>query len=223
MGDTKTRDAITQGRTLHPQQRRCASTVHNVLKPARDNRKLGKGRWLKGPFKGMPLYSLTLEERATCDSSCPLREVCYGNNMPFAHRFSVNPQLFAALDAELSALARKHPDGFTLRLHTLGDFNSVAYVRYWYWWLGNQPALHIHGFTHRKGAIRRALDAVAQEFPDRFVIRQSDSEPSDARLVANLNDARFPTCPVETNKAKSCLACGLCPNPNVKGVSWLIH
>ena len=40
-----------------------------------------KGRW-----RGYPVFTLTLEERATCPSYCEQWDECYGNNMPFGAR-----------------------------------------------------------------------------------------------------------------------------------------
>lgn len=210
--------------TKYPKMRRNAADCARVLMPAANNRKFGRRKaWAKGPHKGMPLYSLTLEEKATCDSSCPLRAVCYGQNMPFAYRFNVNAALYAKLDDELSVLARKHPQGVSVRLHVLGDFPSLVYVRFWSEMLAKYPTLHVWGYTHRRGEIRGLIDRTSELFGDRFVIRQSDAEPNESRPVANANDARFVTCPAQTGKTASCLTCGLCPNPNITGVSWLIH
>src|SRR3990167_9551526 len=99
--------AITLGRTQFLDTPSGYSAVRivsdtNVLKRSIDNAKLGKLReWRAGAFKGMPLYSLTLEERATCERSCNAWSVCYGNNMPFAHRFDVLADGGLALMARL--------------------------------------------------------------------------------------------------------------------------
>ena len=65
-----------------------APSEFNVLKKGSSNKKLGfkvtSKKWL-----GSRLFSLTLTERATCPTSCHHWEDCYGNNMPFAHRFDV--------------------------------------------------------------------------------------------------------------------------------------
>ena len=64
-----------------------ATYKHKVLKPS-TNKKLGK-RVTKGRYAGFPMYTLTLEERATCPSACEHWADCYGNNMPFGHRFEI--------------------------------------------------------------------------------------------------------------------------------------
>ena len=58
----------------------------SMLKRGEQNKKLGD-KITKGAWKGMTMYSLTLEERATCPSDCQQWDNCYGDNMPFAHRF----------------------------------------------------------------------------------------------------------------------------------------
>jgi len=218
-------EAIDLNQTAFPNTLRFATDVANVLK-AGNNDKLGKNRtrFTRGPFRGMPLYSLTLEERATCDSECPLYEKCYGNHMPFAHRFIVNPGLLAAIEREVSILNVRYPKGFVVRLHVLGDFNSVAYVMFWQRLLGNYSALRVYGYTHQRWAIKAAINSTYRLYPDRFVIYQSDAkEGTTIRPRANTNDPSLPTCPNQTGKVKSCLDCGLCCNSRIRGVSWQIH
>lgn len=223
----KTEQAVSEGRTVYVYARRDAQTTRPILKPASHNRKLSDergGRWRKGPWIGMPLYSLTLEERATCDSACPMRAICYGNNTPFAHRFEANDALMIGLASELDVLARRYPNGFSVRLHVLGDFFSRAYVYWWWQQLARHPMLRVYGFTHRQHGIKSAIDETREAYPNRFVIRQSDATPSgQTGGVANVNDSRFPTCPVQSGKVRSCLDCGLCPNTNIIGISWQIH
>ena len=110
------------------------------------NDKLGK-KVRKGHFKGFPIYTLTLEERATCPKSCVHWLDCYGNNMRYAYRYQSGSALEAMLETELAELQRKHPQGFLVRLHILGDFYSVSYVAKWASWLGKFPALHVYGYT----------------------------------------------------------------------------
>jgi hypothetical protein len=81
---------------------------------------------------GMPIYTLTLEERATCPTSCGHWRSCYGNSMHFAHRIDHRSPGFATLlAANVKRLGVEHPHGFVVRLHVLGDFYSVAYVDLW--------------------------------------------------------------------------------------------
>ena len=62
---------------------------HKLLKQS-NNSKLGKVVG-KGAFVKKPLYSLSLVEREMgCPKSCHHWDSCYGNNMPFAHRFKTD-------------------------------------------------------------------------------------------------------------------------------------
>lgn len=226
-------DAIERGRTQYLGNAVKAVTSDvNLLKRSMNNGKLGKLReWRAGAFKGMPLYSLTLEERATCERSCNAWEVCYGNNMPFAHRFDVTSDgglaLMLRLQAELDKLDSKHPGGYSIRLHILGDFFSIEYVDFWREQLATRSALHVYGYTHRQGAIKARIDEVWREYQARFAIMQSDGDASDTRPIALLETSAgadtLPTCPEQSGKAKGCLDCGLCTNPNVRGVRFLLH
>lgn len=227
--------AIEQGKSQYQQGIKLidvAASV-NVLKRSIANDKLGKRKvWRAGSYKGMPLYSLTLEERATCASTCQAWDVCYGNNMPFAHRFDVTQDgglaLMMRLTVELDKLDKMHTDGYSIRLHILGDFFSVAYVDFWREQLAVRPRLNVYGYTHRLGEIRSAIDSVWREYGARFNIFQSDGDGrAEIRPVAmietTLGADSLPTCPEQTGKAKGCLDCGLCTLPNVKGVKFLIH
>ncbi len=76
-----------------------------IFKRSTDNKKFGKlTTWRAGSFKGMPLYSLTLEERATCPKDCKMYVPCYGNNMPFATRFKQGFELESRIADELFIL-----------------------------------------------------------------------------------------------------------------------
>ena len=202
----------------------------NVLKPASNNKKLGNGVWQKGPFKGMPLYSLTLEERATCETSCPVWDKCYGSSMPFASRFDVSldagKSLMGVLGNELDILDNKHPR-YSVRLHILGDFFSHRYVAFWQHALRTHPGLHIYGYTHRTGAIGVAIDRVFIKFPGRFNILQSDPIQETVRPVALMEFTPgadlLIKCPEQTGKTESCLTCGLCTSPAFRGVTFIEH
>ena len=100
-----------------------------VIKPGSNNKKLGFNITSK-KWKGKKLYSLTLVERETCPISCHHWDDCYGNNMPFAHRFSTEG-LEKNLEREIETLINKHPHGIVIRLHVLGDFYEVGYVQFW--------------------------------------------------------------------------------------------
>jgi len=208
-----------------------------LLKPSWANNKLHGNRktWRAGAFKGLPLYSLTLEERATCPDGCPVWDYCYGNNMPFATRFDVmadgGEELMRLLSDELDGLDKKHPDGYSLRLHILGDFFSVEYVSFWLAQLAWRPGLHIFGYTHRdpvSDPVGEAIEAGFLEHGHRFNILQSEGlRATTVRPVAlqatTEGAADLPICPAETGKVAGCLDCGLCTLPYVKGVRFLRH
>ena len=157
---------------------RNVKTPHErMLMPGRKNVKLGHRVNVK-MWKGLLLYQFSLEERATCPTTCQQWETCYGNNMPFAHRFDHQSKDFnACLEASVAELARKHPKGFVVRLHVLGDFFSDAYVMLWLNLLNAYPMMNVYGYTHRLfqsdiGKLIRRLNAM---FPLRWRIRFSDN------------------------------------------------
>jgi len=202
----------------------------DVLKPGSNNKKLGykitKGRW-----KGKYLYSLTLEERATCPRYCHHWEDCYGNNMPFAHRYDINTDLCPAIHTHINKLRNKHPAGIVIRLHVLGDFYSPEYVTFWQHMLDFWPNLCIFGYTARWGddtqyAIHTKLN---RGYPNRCVIRYSRNMEYDETLSARyateetFDGAAF-TCPEQTGKLPSCADCGLCwGEHSTKSVRFLSH
>lgn len=179
----------------------------------------------------MPLYSLTLEERATCHSGCPNLELCYGDNMPWAKRYEPGKQLEAALATDVAALAKKHPDGFVVRLHVLGDFYSAAYVETWAALLDQFPALHIFGYTHWpwEHPIGHAVTWLATAWSDRVAIRRSDkadvNDPLPSAMTVPRTGPAAPgtvLCPEQIGRTASCTTCGLCMDNRVN-VSFLDH
>ena len=106
--------------------------TEKVIKKSK-NKKLGK-KVTKGIFKNMPIYTVTLEERATCSNTCEHWKTCYGNNMPFATRYKADNALTDAMEIELEELNRKHKNGFLVRLQVLGDFYSLDYCGKWCTW-----------------------------------------------------------------------------------------
>ena len=196
--------------TIHPRTRRDAlNNSTRVLKPVADNGKLGKGssRITKGAWRGFPLFSLTLEERATCPDTCGRRRDCFGNNMGHAHRMSHSDALMVRLALELSLLQDEHPAGFVVRLHILGDFWSVAYVEFWILALAQFSALRIFGYTHRHPTLSPIGRAIARGLQNsRAWIRWSDR---DGPMTATVNGPGI-QCPEQTGKTQSCLTCALC-------------
>ena len=164
--------------TLYPKSIKHSSEA-SVLKPGRNNKKLG-WKITKGKWKGKYLYSLTLTERATCPTSCHHWDDCYGNNMPFAHRFDTRG-LIQKLEQEIPQLLSKHKKGIVIRLHVLGDFYSVDYARFWQKMLVQYDDLCIFGYTAREldSKIGRAIWLNNIRFSDRHVIRWSRNYTSD--------------------------------------------
>ena len=162
-------EAVRAGVSMYERSLRSVEDSTRLLQPAASNRKLGNGRttWRVGPYKGQPLYSLTLQERDTCPSACPAWTDCYGNNMPFARRIDVRKGgLEKNLELEIRQLSRRHPDGFTVRLHVLGDFFSVDYVLFWERMIRTYP-VSVYGYTHRTDQIGDEIDRVYRDNPRR--------------------------------------------------------
>lgn len=212
------------------------STGLRCLVSGASNAKLG-GTMLKGRWRGMPLYALTLEERATCPTDCPNWDRCYGNNMPFAQRYRPGAALEAAIRADVHTLAERRASrtGFVVRLHVLGDFYSVPYVWAWGALFEEVPQLHAYGYTHHQHGtpIGDAIAELVARFPERASFLRSDPRPelreSDPLPGAYTVDWDAPLpatgtvfCPEQQGRAPSCASCGLCMNGRT-GVSFVDH
>lgn len=186
----------------------------NVLKKGSSNKKLGFKVTAK-KWTGKRLYSLTLVERETCPPSCHHWDDCYGNNMPFAHRFSLTG-LLPKLESEVETLMKKHSEGIVIRLHVLGDFMSVDYVSFWESILFDYPKLCIFGYTGREldSNIGMALHMLNLRYSDRCVIRFSrnfESNDLGKWFAAEESfEGKHFDCPEQTGKLKDCASCGLC-------------
>jgi len=101
----------------------------NILVSGFNNIKIGK-IVRKGRLRGYHIFTLSLEERKTCPTSCQHWQTCYGNNMPFAKRVDhTHPDFLSLLEAsiaKLCATAKKRGSGILVRLHALGDFFQYA-------------------------------------------------------------------------------------------------
>lgn len=191
-------------------------TKEHLLKTGHHNRKIGK-LITKGRWKGYPVFTLTLEERATCPRSCAHWLDCYGNKMNWPTRFMADAALIPKLDRELSDLAIKY-NNFVIRLHVLGDFFSVAYVQRWASWLDEFPGLNVYGYTAWPSAtpIGDAVAQLAEMQWDRFAVRTSNSDaPQRTTRTLYSSDASGVidggiVCPVQTGKTECCGTCGLC-------------
>lgn len=220
--------AVVEGRTLFPKSVVKPTGNEFLLKRGDLSRKFGD-RIVKGKWRGYALYSLSLEERKTCPQSCDRWADCYGNKMPFADRFETGPALIENLSVELELLCLKHRNGFAVRLHNLGDFYSVGYVRQWLKWLGDFPALRIFGYTHwsPESRIGRTLDEASRARWDRFAMRFSDSAGDDRRAntineVARGATPKGITCPAQTGDTDCCGTCGLCWN-STRNIAFMRH
>lgn len=208
-----TAPSVTQGRTRYPGMVRLAGNG-GVLKPGAFNRKLGsvitKGRW-----KAFPVYALTLEERATCPRSCKIWVNCYGNGSHGAIRYQAGELLMRALLVDLGRLQRIHPDGFAVRLHSLGDFFSVDYVEFWRRALVAFQGLRVFGYTARQAddPIGAAVAALRDMDWNRFAIRTSGApEGPRTAIIRKASEAAAGAiiCPAQLSKTASCSSCALC-------------
>jgi hypothetical protein len=197
-----------------------------LLQPAETNSKLsaGKNVVMKGQWKGMRLFQLNLEERATCPPTCQQWTSCYGNNMFLAKRIDHrSPKFLPTLGREVAALAKRYPYGFVVRLHVLGDFYSKTYVRFWLRMLKQHPALKIFGYSHRwpehkDGIGKEILKLNAAGAWIRFSDRGGE-------MSANVNGAIRGDeiqCPQEVGQTESCLTCALCWQ-TTRPIKFIMH
>lgn len=222
--------ALTEKRTLYPHMVVNDITEQRLLKSGINSSKIG-GLVLKGKWKGMPIYTLTLEERATCPTSCHHWRSCFGAGMNFARRMShKHPEFEMQLVREIAELASKHRKGFVVRLHVLGDFFSEHYVLLWRSMIETYPQLHIFGYTVRQDGdeIHRALQTLVNHHWDRCAIRFSngrDWQSYPATLSLEHPIQRPPDafiCPEQTGKTESCGTCAACWSTR-KRVVFLQH
>ncbi|HZT90332.1 MAG TPA: hypothetical protein VFA12_20495 [Stellaceae bacterium] len=222
--------AVVHARTLFPTTVVNAKEAPRLLVSGGNHRKLGD-HITKGPWTGFPIFALTLEERATCPSSCHHWRSCFGNAMHWSRRLRHGQELVDGLSREMAMLQRQHPQGFAVRLHILGDFYAVEYVKAWRRWLDLYPALHVFGFTAwRPGTeIGDAVHDLVAAQPSRFAIRQSHTEPGVFRAVtiASTDDRSGEgfVCPAQTGETAYCGTCGACwaEGARDKTVFFLTH
>ncbi len=202
---------LAEARTAHPLRVKQIHEMKRLLQPAGQNGKIGKGDnvVIKGKWRGMPCFTLTLEERATCPTDCKQWSNCYGNNMRFASRVDHrNPdELTRKLDQEVGLLLRTYRS-ILVRPHVLGDFFSVEYAEFWFRLLAKHKGLHVFGFTHwaRDSEIGQLIQEMNRLPDGRCWIRFSDQ---GGPMSANVEGEGI-TCPEQTGKTKSCMTCGLC-------------
>lgn len=211
--------ALVKGGTIFPTRVFPTGTRRRLLISGHNSRKIGKVV-TKGKWRGMPMFTLTLEERATCPRSCEQWALCYGNNMHHAVRHAHGPAFEAALWEELAAKQADHPGGFVVRLHILGDFYSTDYAELWAEAMEAYPALRVFGYTAHPplspiGEVIRQLLGV---HPDRWAIRFSGLDaPRDGSVVVDAaSETDHLVCPAQRHDAAGkpltdcCATCGLC-------------
>lgn len=201
----------------------------NMFKSGADNKKIGGWVMVKH-WQGMPIYSLTLEERATCPANCEQWEICYGNNMPYAHRFDhTHPDFYAEIEKEINILSIRHPHGFLVRLHVLGDFVHQKYVDFWAGLIRKHEELHIYGYTHHRASspIGNSIADLNRHNHGRFRIRFSDEarEVFATRTIKTKEEAKENEvlCPEQAGLTESCGTCGLCWSQPLKTIAFLEH
>lgn len=195
---------------------------HNNIKIGRDVR--------KGHLRGYWIYTLSLEERKTCPSSCQHWQSCYGNNMPFAKRVDhTHPDFLLHLQIAIAKLvATRGRRGVLIRLHALGDFFSVGYVYFWQRMLIEYPTLAIYGYTAHGPAtpIGWLLGSMNALFAGRCAIRHSNGGTAEMSTVSIGSAESCPpdafVCPEQTGKTLGCDTCGACWGTR-KNVAFLEH
>lgn len=209
--------SIIGGRTLFPTTVVDAGRSPRLLVSGKNQRKIGSVVE-KGPWSGMPVFCLTLEERATCPRHCVHWMDCMGNGMHFSRRHRAGHELENIIWEELDELAARNPSGFVVRLHILGDFYSVRYAGLWLTALQAIPALRVYGYTARTPGrgIGRMVGMMNDLFPERCSIRFSSRQPGPMRAVTINREpegrrvAEGIICPVQTGAAECCATCALC-------------
>lgn len=213
---------LIPARNVHLPQTRYLKNVKSphlqMLKRGKANKKLGNKVSVK-MWKGMTIYSLTLEERSTCPTDCEQWDNCYGNNMPFAHRFDhTDPSFKEMLELQLQELNNKHKNGFVVRLHVLGDFYDGLYIATWQHWLHKFKNLNVFGYTHHAytSQLGTMISNINNIYPDRFRVRFSDDKDvSFNATVIKPKDKNIWTgpgilCPEQAGATPSCADCGYC-------------
>jgi hypothetical protein len=219
---------VEQGRTKFTKSVKPVSAMKTLLVSGHSNVKIGRDV-RRGHFRGYWIYTLSLEERKTCPSSCHHWSDCYGNNMPFAKRIKHDdPAFLPRLEREIEALLAKHKVGVLVRLHALGDFYHPAYVDFWRDQLRKHPRLALYGYTaHEWGStIGQRLQLMIDEFGKRAMVRNSDGPRSTMATVPIVSAKDRPSnafvCPEQTGQTLCCATCGACWGTS-KNVAFLAH
>jgi hypothetical protein len=173
--------AYRYGRSIFSSRVFDPDEVQRVLKTGHQSRKIGK-TVMKGKRRGWPIFTLTLEERATCPPTCAAWAFCYGNNMQAAERILGDFYSEDYVRFWTSALDRfpaLHVFGFT---------------------------------AHDPGSpIGRRLYAICRQQWERFAVRFSgmDGPLLASQLQPDVHPAAIP-CPAQTGGSDCCATCMLC-------------
>jgi hypothetical protein len=211
--------AITAGHTIYPLTVRPARSGERwALKRGEHQRKIG-GEIFKGRWRGFPVWTLSLEERATCPTSCDHWRSCFGNKMRWADRVESGADLEWRLEREIALLDIDHPKGFVVRLHVLGDFYSTGYVALLRPLLARHPALNVYGYSARwdvkHDPIAAALASLAHDAGwQRFAMRFSNAPTPTRSTISVEHPLQAPAdsivCPEQIGRTESCSTCALC-------------
>lgn len=229
--------AAREGRSYFRKSVKAPRDTKNLLVSGYSNIKIGRDARI-GKLKGYWIYTLSLEERATCPRSCSHWQTCYGNNMPYAKRIDHRAADFLPrLEAELNELCvpkraarggRALRKGVIVRLHALGDFYSTEYAFFWARMLRKHPKLVVFGYTAWgvDTLIGRTVYDLIDEFPGRWMLRFSNGQMTTRSTVPILDVADCPpgafVCPEQTGQFEACGKCGACW-ATLKNVAFLQH
>jgi hypothetical protein len=202
-----------EGHTIYGKRVVWAGLIKNILKSGHNNKKIGK-YVVKGKWMDMPIFTLTLEERATCPR-CAHWYDCYGNKMNWAERIINDHTFEVLLEKQLGTLNKDYPFGFVVRLHVLGDFYSTQYVELWRSFLDKFKALRVYGYTSHKpdSEIGEVLYEMAKANWEKFAIRFSESglpEMATSTSYKSGDNTDGIMCPAQTGKTECCGTCALC-------------
>lgn len=223
---------VAEARTKFTKSVKSVSEMKHLLVSGHSNVKIGRDV-RKGKFKGYFIYTLSLEERKTCPSSCQHWQTCYGNNMPFAKRIDhTTDDFLPRLEKEIALLCKHHPAGVLIRLHALGDFYSQNYVEFWMRMLRFHPALAIFGYTARDPSpsfhptIGHLIEEMNFRNKDRCMIRFSNGGRAEMSTMTirdkdSEHDGAF-ICPEQSGKTQCCATCGACWS-TTKNVAFMEH
>lgn len=218
---------IQAGRTKFAKAVQRPSDLPHLLVSGHNNVKIGRDV-RKGHLRGYWIYTLSLEERKTCPSSCQHWQSCYGNNMPFAKRIDhTDPAFLPMLEKEIAELCAKR-EGILVRLHALGDFYSPEYVRFWATQLHKHSNLALYGYTAHwpSDPIGYLVRYMNVNFGKRSMVRFSNLRGATMSTVSIGSEESCPPnafiCPEQTGKTRACATCGACWS-TVKNVAFLEH